>query len=738
MGKNQPKWQKVFLHRVLLVLLVIMILSGIVQFFLLQHQVKSELEHRSELILNTISREIEKSERASQLIEHQIDLNLYAFARNIEQELKSQSVEEMTNEQLENIRKELQIAGITIFAQKGNDIVGIKSTDPVEIGLSTKAFHFFTYANALLNEERIQVNEASFVDDQMIVMPIIQSTSHSEEKVFYKYGYYHPKGKDYIICLFIEAEDVKKFTDSIHPNVTIEKILNEDPYIKEVAVFDISNQQMNVIAGLFHLKSKEDRQMVEQRNIGEKISYLDSTHSEDVFKVFYPIPQDRMIYVALDYQRMRQSLMIHSFLMASTGMIALLCLYFLIRRLFQQISNQMNKIVEKVKRISKGDYYLLIDFDEQPYEFRELAQSINKMSLNLRQSFERIIHEKQFREEILSSIPVGIITVNQRTNEMEVNKTAKELLNLNEERMKLVSQYLYLDEKNEAIWNWFYSNEFFHTRKTKIVRGDETYTVLVSQTPLMNKKGERIGKIFYFIDVSEFHRLERKVANMEKLATIGELATGAAHEIKNPLTVIQGFMTLLQHQMSDEENEKYRIPLILKEIDRMNDIVNDMLMLAKPKRLNLEYVSLKQIIDEMLPLLDDQVQNRISIEVDVDPSIMIDADIDRLKQVFLNIIMNSIQAIEGQGKIDIVAKVDDRFVQIFIKDTGKGIPREWLDKIFEPFVSTKEYGTGLGLTIIQRIIDSHGGDIQVVETGPSGTVFQIQLPLSQDIVTAQP
>jgi two-component system, NtrC family, sensor histidine kinase AtoS len=197
-------------------------------------------------------------------------------------------------------------------------------------------------------------------------------------------------------------------------------------------------------------------------------------------------------------------------------------------------------------------------------------------------------------------------------------------------------------------------------------------------------------------------------------------------------------MTLLQHQMSDEENEKYRIPLILKEIDRMNDIVNDMLMLAKPKRLNLEYVSLKQIIDEMLPLLDDQVQNRISIEVDVDPSIMIDADIDRIKQVFLNIIMNSIQAIEGQGKIEIVAKVDDRFVQIFIKDTGKGIPREWLDKIFEPFVSTKEYGTGLGLTIIQRIIDSHGGDIQVVETGPSGTVFQIQLPLSQDIVTAQP
>jgi signal transduction histidine kinase len=224
--------------------------------------------------------------------------------------------------------------------------------------------------------------------------------------------------------------------------------------------------------------------------------------------------------------------------------------------------------------------------------------------------------------------------------------------------------------------------------------------------------------------VDEKTKLEKSLQQSEKLAVLGGLAVRAAHEIRNPLTVIHGFLTVLKQK---SETKEWQVTLILKELDRMNAIVEDMLLMAKPGAPLLKEAYIEDILNGILPLYKSTTKN-IHFNVDI-KRVPLLLDPRQITQALYNLIRNSCEAMGGNGVITIESCIKNNRYCMYIKDTGSGIPMDIQDKIFDPFLTSKESGTGLGLTIIQRIIKNHNGTIELHSTSEAGTTFLISLPL---------
>ncbi|WP_227521977.1 sensor histidine kinase [Bacillus solitudinis] len=394
-------------------------------------------------------------------------------------------------------------------------------------------------------------------------------------------------------------------------------------------------------------------------------------------------------------------------------------------RISANLTQPVQKMIDKVDRISKGEYGLKVDGTQQ-VELQQLTQSINQMSSRLKDSFHTILNDKIYREQILNSLPVGVITIDEKTAEVSLNYSAKQLLGDEYDKAKKDSLS---NNENQLFWGVLTSKEISHNLKVPFQSKEGSHALLISQAELMNQRQEVIGRIVYFIDITETEELEKRMHHSEKLALVGELAAGAAHEIRNPLAVIDGFLSIMNHSFTEEDKQKFYVPLLLMELKRINSIIEEMLMLTKPSAPILKKVYLEDIFNEILPLIEQSSVNElIEFQMNLE-RVALFIDEKQLKQVFYNVIRNSVEAMDGKGCISIYSKIKDGFYQIFLEDTGSGIPEVLQSSIFDPFLTSKESGTGLGLTIVERIIDNHHGVIKLVSSCETGTVFMIKLPL---------
>ena len=212
----------------------------------------------------------------------------------------------------------------------------------------------------------------------------------------------------------------------------------------------------------------------------------------------------------------------------------------------------------------------------------------------------------------------------------------------------------------------------------------------------------------------------------EKLAVIGQMATAIAHEIKNPLSSLKGFTQLQQEK--DKGDEQY-YPIMLNEIDRINAIVNDLLILGKPNTGVKSPKKLVDIIQYVISVIDPHAQRKdIYIEYDVDDTTVLLCDENQMKQVFINLIKNAMEAMPSGGTVTINSKIDKNCALISVKDEGCGIPPEKLAKLGEPFYTTKQNGNGLGLMVTKKIIEEHEGTINIQSEMEKGTIVTISVP----------
>jgi signal transduction histidine kinase len=231
---------------------------------------------------------------------------------------------------------------------------------------------------------------------------------------------------------------------------------------------------------------------------------------------------------------------------------------------------------------------------------------------------------------------------------------------------------------------------------------------------------------------ADLRKTEAQLIRSEKLAALGQLSAGIAHEIRNPLTSINILIHSLTENLPTEHSRWEDLKVIEEEILRINEIVDQFLRFAKPASPLLEKTNLIPIFEEILQLLRPQIERcRIAVKKEFEPLPLITVDKEQIKQVILNLLMNAIQAMTGGGKLGMSGRLskDGYWVELAIQDSGVGIPREDIDKLFDPFFSTKEGGIGLGLSIAHRIIDQHHGKIEVESTPEKGTLFTISLPV---------
>ncbi len=247
-------------------------------------------------------------------------------------------------------------------------------------------------------------------------------------------------------------------------------------------------------------------------------------------------------------------------------------------------------------------------------------------------------------------------------------------------------------------------------------------------------QGEQIGFLVLLRDISEVRRLEAEVRRREKLAAVGNLAAGVAHELRNPLSSIKGYATYFSERFPAGSNEREAAKIMMRETDRLNRTITELLGLARPTDLHVRPSSLLEIVRDVIKLIRQDADARgVAIVLHNDEIPLLPLDSDRIRQVLLNLCINALDAMPQGGflifELHSHSSASDAHIELEIQDTGAGIAPENLAHIFDPYFTTKGHGTGLGLATVHKIMDAHGGSVSVSSSLGKGTCFRLFFPV---------
>jgi len=377
----------------------------------------------------------------------------------------------------------------------------------------------------------------------------------------------------------------------------------------------------------------------------------------------------------------------------------------------------------------------------QPF-VKEVNDRLGKKDEEIQRLGRELEDVKNFMESIFQSIGSGIMVT--RVNDMitYVNRAGERILGFSKDELigKPLSN-LSLREKQSVVQSLLNNPEDVDTRREGWMRKKDgaEFPVGFSINNHLDNRGETIGKIVIFRDLTSIYKIQEEILRMDRLVSLGKLSSGIAHELRNPLAGIKTTAQALGEELTEEDPRREYLQRITKEIDRLNELLKTFFSFAKPQKLNLTPCHVRDIINEIIPFLIKEIADKgIRFEEKYDPYLpRVKADKTQMHQVFLNLFLNAIQAMPegGELKIGVSSFVSaggdgprQNFIKAIVSDTGKGIPPHMIDRIFDPFFTTKPKGIGLGLSIAYQIINKHGGTIKVESQWEKGTSFVITLP----------
>jgi len=414
-------------------------------------------------------------------------------------------------------------------------------------------------------------------------------------------------------------------------------------------------------------------------------------------------------------------------------------------RLSDGITKPLISLTDRTKEMAKGNFPTKVSV-ESVDEVGQLADSFNIMareletrSNNLKKTIEKLNHsneiitnERNFKTVLFENIETGILTIDKENRVTSINNPAKVILDTTDikintpmkelfincpEMLKEIEQHIEgdLDKK----WSDY----------VKTVQDGIDKTFRIALLPL--SKGSIYGRIITIEDITERVNMRNQVERMRRLASMGRLSAGIAHEIRNPLTGISIMLDDLHDRLISQPDDRSLIQRSLQEIERLENLVNELLDFAVVKESSLKKINIKSLLEDTLVFINKQCERAgISLKTYYDDVPDVLGDSAKLKQSLLNLLTNAIDAMEGGGNLTVNLKYVDNNILISISDTGKGIDPEKLQLIFEPFYTDKGEGAGLGLSITYNIITEHGGTITVDSTPNKGSKFTINLPVA--------
>lgn len=339
---------------------------------------------------------------------------------------------------------------------------------------------------------------------------------------------------------------------------------------------------------------------------------------------------------------------------------------------------------------------------------------------------------RTYTRNVLESMANGLITVDRSLRVATYNPNALEILRKTKDELdgKLISEILPVEDEIKKVLSEPDSILEKEVKMNGEGKGKSFLALTVS--PLKDQESSTPrGAVVILRDMTMIRELEQKVIVSEKFAALGRLSAGVAHEIRNPLNSIRGFIQYFQKKLSLEPEDYRYTELMLTEVDRLNRVISKLLAYSKPREPRLTIRSAEEIVDHCVRVVEREAREA-GVDVVVEsaesdlPLVLVDSD--QMTQVFLNILINAIEASQSGGNVSVRLMTDSRGrVQVVTEDTGEGIPRENIDKLFDPFFSTKKKGTGLGLAIVKSIIEGHCGEIEVEPNPGQGTRFIVIL-----------
>jgi PAS domain S-box-containing protein len=362
---------------------------------------------------------------------------------------------------------------------------------------------------------------------------------------------------------------------------------------------------------------------------------------------------------------------------------------------------------------------------------------ISEMVKMMRQG--KSAHEKFFSDIILKSLD-AIIGFRNDSEIFIWNEGAEKLFGYKKEEVIgkdfdfLIPEYIRKKGEKDFLINRVKEVGFISDYKTqRITKSGEVKEVSISRFPIFDENHECIGNVGIIRDITNEMKLEKELREKENLALIGEVVSSIAHNLSNPLNIISGNADylLLEKKESDEGYEELKV--IIEETTRITKSIRQLLNFSKPVTLTREPLNINEILEEVIEKVKFITVNKDIIFKKSFKNKLpeISADKDLIRDVFLNIVTNSVQSLSSNGTIAIKTSQNEKYVEIEISDTGIGISKENLEKIFKPFFSTKGYGkgTGLGLSFAERVIKEHKGKIEVTSKLFKGTTFRLFLPI---------
>ena len=364
-----------------------------------------------------------------------------------------------------------------------------------------------------------------------------------------------------------------------------------------------------------------------------------------------------------------------------------------------------------------------------------LSERLRKTRQELREKSMDFDDLQVIQDHILRNVGSGIVTMNMTGEITSWNNAAEQITGYRFDEIRTNWKTVFGD----SIKGLFGHTDDLKARPVRfeghIAKRNGSKAMLGFTASLLKDDAETVrGIILTFQDITRLIEMEEQIRRQERLATVGSLAAGIAHEIRNPLASLSGSIQMLQGELELQGDHKHLMDIVLRETDRLNTIITEFLDYARPKSNQMEQISLASLLEETITLFRNSREFRkdIVIVCDIPSAIAIPGDSRRLRQVVWNLLINAAQAIPDGGTITISAEsgagVDADEVAIRILDSGMGIDAEHLEHIFDPFFTTKPAGTGLGLAIAYRIIEDHNGTIDVKSERGKGTAVVIRLP----------
>ncbi len=372
---------------------------------------------------------------------------------------------------------------------------------------------------------------------------------------------------------------------------------------------------------------------------------------------------------------------------------------------------------------------------------RALAKSAKMTTEQLRSLLIALAEENAQLDAALDSMLDGIIVCNLDHHPIIFNKSAERILRFSVSDPTDRELWLGMPDRDLAAFfrEILKSEDTVLGREFGIDSGSGTTRVIAASiTPLISSKKTIVGTLIHLDDITEKRKREGQLRRAESLASLTTLAAGVAHEIKNPLGSISIHIQLIKRALKlrdppDMASVDRHLGVVDEEIERLNKIVVDFLFAVRPIDIQLILSDPRDVVREVAELMRYEAEkNDIELVVDLPDKIsLILLDKRYLKQAILNLVSNALAAMPEGGRLVLGVTSDNAEVRIRVEDTGVGIPEDKLSKIFEPYYSTKENGTGLGLTITFKIVKEHSGEIAVSSRPSQGTVFTIILPVPQ-------